>query len=267
LGEDKFLRINVAILQMNADDEEKFDLEILVLQRIHEKGNFPLLYNCHSDEDGNYFYLVESLIGPTLKSLYKLCEQIFDSYTIINIEIDLIKNIKILHDCGFFHRELKPDNLAFGNLSYENYYSKNEIGILDFSNSKINLFPNGKIRYLKRKVKYAGNKFYSSSNALKGKDTCKKDDLIRIFYILKYFFRQDLPWKIKHLNGDNLSKKEILEIMENTSLKVLCEHISFDFLNLTEFIFNLPEKEDPDYDYILKELNKMKLNLSNFLFQ
>lgn len=263
LGEDKFLRINVAILQMNADDEEKFDLEIFVLQRIHGKGNFPLLYNTYSDEDANYFYLVESLMGPTLKSLYKLCDQIFDFYTIINIAIDLIKNIKILHDFGFLHRDLKPDNLAYGNLSYENYYSKNEIGIIDFSNSKINLFPNGKIRYSKRIVKCAGNKFYSSPNALKDKDTGKKDDLISIFYILIYFFRQDLPWKIKHSNGNNLSKKEILEIMENTSIKALCGHISFDFLNLTEYIFNLQEKEDPDYDYILKELNKMKLKEEN----
>lgn len=115
LGEDKFLRINVAILQMEADDEEaieKFNTEIFILQRIHGKGNFPLLYNTYCDEDHNFFYLVESLMGPTLKSLYKLCDKIFDFYTIINIAIDLIKNIKILHDCGFLHRDLKPDNLT-----------------------------------------------------------------------------------------------------------------------------------------------------------
>ena len=57
-----------------------------------------------------------------------------------------------------------------------------------FSNAKINIFPNGKIKYLKKKVKCAGNKIYSSPNALKDKDIGKKDDLINIFYILIYFF-------------------------------------------------------------------------------
>ena len=45
LGEDKFLRINVAIWQMEVDDDEAietFNIKIFVLQRIHGKGNIPL---------------------------------------------------------------------------------------------------------------------------------------------------------------------------------------------------------------------------------
>ena len=71
-------------------------------------------------------------------------------------------------------------------------------------------------------VKCQGNKCFSSSNALKDKDVRKKDDIISIFYILIYFFCQTLPWNIKKLNGEHLSKSEILEIRNNISIKQIC---------------------------------------------
>ena len=259
LGEDKYLRFKVAILQIKVEDEENFNIETYILQKIHGKGNFPQLYNTYSDDEDKYYYLIESLMGPNLKSLYKICDKDFDFLTIINIGIDLIKNIKILHDFGFVHRDLKPDNLTFGNLCDENDDMKNEVGILDFSNSKINIYPNGNIKYSTKKIKCPGNKTFSSNNALNDKDVGKKDDLISIFYILIYFFRKNLPWKIKHSNGENLTKQEIIEIRNNNPIEMLCEDLPKDFIDLVQYIFNLNYKEAPDYDYILKELIKLTI--------
>ena len=118
MGEDKFQRMAVAILQMNIENYEKLYNESFILQRIHGKGNFPQLYNTF--EDDSYYYMVENLMGPNLKILHKLCDNKFDYYTTINIAIDLIQNIKILHSLGFIHRDLKPDNLVFGNFCFEN---------------------------------------------------------------------------------------------------------------------------------------------------
>lgn len=132
-------------------------------------------------------------MGPTLKRLYKIYDKKFDYYSILNIAIDLIKNIKIFHDLGYVHRALKPDNLVYGNLCYENYDMRNEIGILDFNNSKINIGADGIIKYSNKKVKCHGNKCYSSSNVLNDRDIGKKNDIISTFYILIYFFCQTLP--------------------------------------------------------------------------
>lgn len=258
LGEDKYQRLNVAILEIAIEKEEKFNLETFILQRIHGRGSFPNLYNTYSDE--NYYYMVESLMGPNLELLHKICNKSFDYYTIINIGIDLIKNIKILHDSGFIHRDLKPDNFAHGNLCFENNIRKNEIAILDFSNSKILVNSLGKFRFSKKKTKCKGNKCFSSTKALNDEDIGKIDDIQSIFYILIYFLDGSLPWSKKKLNGEYLSKREIIEVRKNIGINQICSKFPIEFINLSKKVFNMDEKEEPNYDYILNEFEKIKLN-------
>lgn len=58
-------------------------------------------------------------------------------FIVVNIGIDLIINLQILHNNGYVHRDIKPDNLAFGPLCLENLKYKNRISILDFGKTKI----------------------------------------------------------------------------------------------------------------------------------
>ena len=134
-------------------------------------------------------------MGPNLQILHKLCDKQFDYYTTINIAIDLIKNIKILHNLGFIHRGLKPDNLVFGNLCFENCEMRNQIGMIVFSHSKINIKSNGEIKNSDKIVKFNGTNSFSSTNALQYRDVNDKDDIISIFYILIYFMRGSLHGK------------------------------------------------------------------------
>ena len=76
-------------------------------------------------------------MGFSLKQFYDLCFKKFCLLTVMNIGINIIKNLEILHGSEFVHRDLKPDNLAFGPLCPENYDYRNDIGILDFGNAKI----------------------------------------------------------------------------------------------------------------------------------
>ena len=55
-----------------------------------------------------------------------------------------------------------------------------------------------------------GTHSFSSNKALRDMDTYKKDDIISLFYILIYFFRGDLPWKKRKINGEKLSKEVII---------------------------------------------------------
>ena len=76
-------------------------------------------------------------MGFDLNNLFKLCGKKLDLLSVINVGIDLLMNLQILHNNGYVHRDLKPDNLAFGPLCLENLKYKNRIYLLDFGNSKI----------------------------------------------------------------------------------------------------------------------------------
>ena len=123
IGEDLKTRIKIIILKTKKEYIEEIKNEEYILQKIHGSGNFPPLYKVLYDNSHAYF--IEGMMGFNLNDLFKLCDRNFDLITVINIGIDLIKNIKILHDKGFIHRDLKPDNLVFGCLCPENIKFKN----------------------------------------------------------------------------------------------------------------------------------------------
>lgn len=257
LGEDKFFKFYVAILKTKLNYKDNIDIEEFILQRVHGKGNFPQLYDTIYDEQ--YQYFIESLMGPTLKSLFKISDKHFDLYTILNIGIDLVTNLKIFHDLGFVHRDLKPDNLVFGNLCFENYTKRKDIGVIDFGNSKIILNKDGNIKYSYKKTRLYGNKTFASTDALKDRDVSKKDDLISVFYILIYFFFGTLPWIKKNRKDSKFSKDEIIKIRESIKIKEFCKSLPDEFINLIDYIMRIPATEEPDYDNILFVLRSLKV--------
>ena len=135
---------------------------------------------------------------------------------------------------------------------------RNQIGIIDFSHSKINIKSNGEIKYTDKIVKFKGNNSFSSTNALQYHDVNEIDDIISIFYILIFFMRGSLPWKIKNSNGENLSKKEIIEIRKDWPINKLCQNIPNDFQYIAEKIVDIPKHESLDYDNLLFNLEEIK---------
>jgi serine/threonine protein kinase len=72
-----------------------------------------------------------SLLGPNLTQLFDFCHQKFSVKTIIQIGIQLIQRIQVLHSLSFVHRDLKPDNICLG-------YGKNQnvVYLIDFGLAK-----------------------------------------------------------------------------------------------------------------------------------
>ena len=56
-------------------------------------------------------------MGPALCDLLPICDNKFDIITIINISIDLINQIEIIHDCNIIQGDIKLSNIWYGNLS------------------------------------------------------------------------------------------------------------------------------------------------------
>ena len=80
--------------------------------------------------------LIQSLFGPNLDKLYEYCEYQFDTTTISKIAIDIITALEDLHNAGYLHMDIKPNNIAVILKDYSSLSDNNaKLGLLDLDNS------------------------------------------------------------------------------------------------------------------------------------
>ena len=258
LGCNKETKIRVAIKQISNCNHENYLKEKGILSHIRGKGNYPEFLDSY--QDSKYYYIIESLMGPSIELLKDICGGKFNLFTTINIGIDLIKNIRILHDSGIIHRDLKPNNIVFGSLG-TNFENKLNIGIVDFGNSN---YYQKIVKYINKKTTNKfhiyGNRLYSSNNVLINKPCSKADDIISLFYILIELLNGDLPWIKYDTNGKLIKKKEIMEIRKNCSTEILCRNFPIEFNKLFDNILKLNQNQIPPYSEILKVFQEIKYN-------
>ena len=58
--------------------------------------------------------MVLDILGPHLGNLFKFCEKQYSLKTVCMIGIQCIERMESLHEKGFIHRDVKPDNFLIG---------------------------------------------------------------------------------------------------------------------------------------------------------
>ena len=58
--------------------------------------------------------MVMDVLGPTLENLMKYCHRRFTVKTVCMVADQLLTRIEVLHNTGFIHRDIKPDNFLIG---------------------------------------------------------------------------------------------------------------------------------------------------------
>lgn len=119
---------------------------------------------------------------------------------------------------------------------------------------------NGSLNYSSNFVRRCGNKVFSSTNALKNKDTLQKDDLESLFYILIYFFNGSLPWYDPEAKNKKYSVDEIICIREKIQPSYLCKNFPKEFSDLFEKIIESNEDSSISYSEIIKVFEKIRDN-------
>ena len=61
-----------------------------------------------------YYALVHELLGPSLEDLFNYCDRRFSIKTVLLIADQAISRIKYIHDKGFLHGDITPDNFLMG---------------------------------------------------------------------------------------------------------------------------------------------------------
>lgn len=198
--------------------------------------------------------IVMDLLGPSLDFL--LCKyKKFGIQTIILLAISMIDILKHIHNCGYLHRDLKPDNFVIGYPDHNNH----KLYCIDFGISTKYLKKNGEQKPFSDNKKFCGTARYASIAAHRNYEQSRKDDLESIGYILVYLYKSRLPWQgIKHKD-----KKERYRLIGEKKMSIseeeLCEGMPKEFVIFLKYCRNLDYTEKPHYS----ALKKMFINLYN----
>ena len=191
------------------------------------------------------YYMVINLLGESLQSL-KERKHTFSLKLVLQIGIQIIYLLKMIHDKGIVHRDIKPDNFLLG-LNNKN----NKIYLIDFGFCKTFLNDNKHIEIKKTKSLIGSNNF-ASVNAHEFNELSRRDDLESLGYMLIYFYFGKLIWK-------DYSDNEMIKIMKNHIVndeiipKILIQY--FKIIKCLEF------KETPNYNLLITIFkNELKIS-------
>lgn len=207
--------------------------------KIHLFGKIP-----------NYDYLVMELFGPSLESVFNYCNRKFTLPTTIQLGIQMVRILELVHLKKFIHRDVKPDNFVLGTSS-----TSRRIKLIDFGLAKRFIDSRDQHIACEENRSFTGTARYASINSLKRFTHSRRDDLESIGYILVYFLKGTLPWQNVRQSFDKKQRKEIiLEIKLSTTLSSLCENLPNEIHLFLKYCRERQFDEQPNYTYLRKLL-------------
>lgn len=246
----ELVALKIPIKNEERDGQKSLIDEANIYKKISSRENGIAEMKVIKDKNNDRKIIVMDLLGSSLESLLEKHKKI-GMKTIILLAISMLDIIKHIHNNGYIHRDIKPDNFAIG------YTDLNKLYCIDFGLSKRYITKNDEHIPFVNTRKFVGTCRYASISAHKQKEQSRKDDLESIAYILVYLYKGRLPWMgIKH--KDKKEKYRLIgEKKEATKEEELCSGMPKEFVIFLKYIKNLDFNEKPHYS----ALKKMFMNL------
>ena len=213
-----------------------------------------------------------------MKGLFNLHGQKLQLDFVLNIGIQLITRLEIIHSKNYVHRDIRPENMVMGT------DNKSEtIFLIDFQTMK--LFKGSKtglhIKF-RKSCEQQVSSIFSSVWTAQGFQYSRRDDLESLMLVLVYLVKGHLPWgpndqvpeaknpKDGYCNGIEMNKtmnksewrvkghnenSSIAGIL-NTGIDKICIDLPSEFLDIFRYIRCLNFDTTPDYSYMRRLLQE-----------
>ena len=235
----------VAIKIENKDKHSRLVHEVKIYKALQKNNalGFPRLYD-YMEKPKNNICIMDYL-GPSLEDLFEFSNNTFSIKTVLMIGIQVLNRIEELHNLGYIHRDIKPDNFLIGTGK-----KKSRIFLIDFGLSKTYLDTEQNHVEYRTDRNFTGSFRYSSIRNHKGIEQSRRDDLESIGYMLIFFLKGKLPWQ--GLRGSTKSKRSenIFNTKNSTSLSELCKGIPREFHLYMKYCRVLRFLQKPDYNLL-----------------
>jgi len=211
----------------------------------------PLFYDY--GRNTNFYYMVMDLLGPSLIDVLKKAPKNgLSSKTKLLLCIGMLHAVHEVHSKKIIHRDMKPDNFAFGSIRHPK-----RIYLLDFGLSK-QYENNGKHICIRAGKDLTGTARYVSINTHKGYEQSRRDDIESLGYLFLYFWQETrLPWIGLHCPSKQIQFKKICELKESCNLFELDANCPKEIPEFIYYARSLPFTMDPNYNFLLECLMKI----------
>jgi serine/threonine protein kinase len=194
------------------------------------------------------YYMVINLLGESLQDL-KNKNTSFSLKLTLQIGINIINLLKTIHNNGFVHRDIKPDNFLLGLNN-----KSNQIYIIDFGLCKPYIYKEKHID-IKSSHSLIGSKTYASINAHDFIELSRRDDLESLGYMMLYFYLGELSWQ----DLKEASNEDIKYMKNNLKLESIPEVL----VNYIKYVKNMEFNENPNYYLIIDNFKRSIEDISS----
>uniref|UniRef100_A0A0K0DLU8 non-specific serine/threonine protein kinase n=1 Tax=Angiostrongylus cantonensis TaxID=6313 RepID=A0A0K0DLU8_ANGCA len=223
------------------------DIQIAILRAINENGEKPHIPKVfHAAKHRKYCYMVMTLLGENLKSLKLNCpKELMSPNTWSRIGVQCLYSVKLVHDYGYVHRDIKPNNFVMG--YHQDLERARIVHILDFGLARsYATFKNGKwvARRARGSAEFRGTLRYCSPNVHEKKEQGRRDDLWSLFYVL-IELHCGLPWQTAR------DKAKVETMKMNISDKHLVQNFPHELRDIVPYLRTLDCYQRPNYRFLI----------------
>ena len=172
-------------LEKTTEKSAQLKSEYSLLSELKSIDGYPRVYGYYKMND-TYYAMILQLLGESLESLFDKCDRRFTVKTTIMIAEQVLTRLQCLHEEGYIHRDMKPDNLMIGKDQSNTW----KIFLIDFGLCKQYRDKKSKVQYdYNERKNMTGTARYASVNNHLGLEQSRRDDIECFFYILLYFLK------------------------------------------------------------------------------
>jgi serine/threonine protein kinase len=237
----------VAIKTEPYNIDSQLEYEVKIYKQLESQVGFPRVYD-YRRHTKNHFAVMDFL-GPTLTRLFEFCGGKFSLKTTIMIGVQLLTRIEKLHEIGYVHRDIKPDNFLIGTNG-----NKKTVYMIDMGLAKSYVDPISKKHIpFRTNGSFTGTYRFSSIRNHRGVEQSRRDDLESLGYMLIYFLKGRLPWQGLQGGATKAARaNHIYQVKKTTPIDELCSGIPREFYLYIRYCRQLQYDEIPNYQLLIK---------------